>query len=440
MHLTESYSPITEHIEWSGLQPFVQPLHTNLEEDLLEGAEPGRTALVLAICAGYAYSDAKTLARTLAGLGLQSGRLLAMEEKVDAMSIWSTGYLIQSGTGRLAVLCYRGTEPLNLNTWLTDIDVSAQKFPFRSDSGAPDAFVHGGFYRNVEGTFPTLVDALQLAVRGSSILPEEHDAALKPMERLYVTGHSLGGAMAVMAAAMLAEDMTWAGDRDSPARARPLDVYTFGQPMVGDAAFAERCAKLNLILHRYVHGYDIVPRLPSADVVGGFQHFGQPTFLDGSSQANHAPPEMEEAQKILAGIVGHILVTGLRATGANILESLPGRQIAELPVTAVRGAAHAIRHRLMNRADRARRMMVSPDGRSARVELAEKWPPQAPTILDVLIAADASLVERLKSSDAKRFYCSLTDHAPNLYIDALRSLDGEITGERFRIDFERTSS
>ncbi|MGW2770829.1 hypothetical protein [Streptomyces sp. NPDC001275] len=149
---------------------------------------------------------------------------------------------------------------------------------------------------------------------------------------------------------------------------------------------------------------------------------------------------MEEAQKILAGIVGHILVTGLRATGANILESLPGRQIAELPVTAVRGAAHAIRHRLMNRADRARRMMVSPDGRSARVELAEKWPPQAPTILDVLIAADASLVERLKSSDAKRFYCSLTDHAPNLYIDALRSLDGEITGERFRIDFERTSS
>jgi hypothetical protein len=84
------------------------------------------------------------------------------------------------------------------------------------------------------------------------------EAEVKKKERpLWVTGHSLGGALALLAA--------WRFLR------RTLDVYrvyTFGAPMVGDATSVKAFDKeLEGKVYRFVHGPDIVPKLPTVSLV-----------------------------------------------------------------------------------------------------------------------------------------------------------------------------
>ncbi|WP_437896377.1 lipase family protein [Sorangium sp. So ce124] len=89
------------------------------------------------------------------------------------------------------------------------------------------------------------------------------------LEALYITGHSLGGGLAVLAAALIQDDEAF-----QVVREKLRGVYTFGQPMVGDSAFdlAHR-EILNKILFRHIYRRDIVPRLPPFSM-GTFVHNG----------------------------------------------------------------------------------------------------------------------------------------------------------------------
>jgi triacylglycerol lipase len=71
---------------------------------------------------------------------------------------------------------------------------------------------------------------------------------------IFYTGHSLGAALATLAAA----------------RRPPRAVYAFGSPLVGNAAFARETARLPI--HRVVDGSDIVTVVPPAKF--GFEHAG----------------------------------------------------------------------------------------------------------------------------------------------------------------------
>ena len=86
-----------------------------------------------------------------------------------------------------------------------------------------------------------------------SALREQLEELLQPRRNLpiLITGHSLGGAIAVLAAA------TWAAER--PLRV----VYTFGQPAVAQPAAATTIGTLLAGRHhRLVNDADIVPRVP----------------------------------------------------------------------------------------------------------------------------------------------------------------------------------
>src|SRR6476620_30228 len=117
------------------------PVYHDLEALLAEEQQqPATVAHTLAVAAGYAYSDAKTVSMMLARMGLQDNHCLQVDMSVDAMLIRSTAYLIQSNDGSIVILAYRGTEPTNLVNWLTAADVHPDKiaFPFPRDAAAAD--------------------------------------------------------------------------------------------------------------------------------------------------------------------------------------------------------------------------------------------------------------------------------------------------------------
>lgn len=240
---------------------------------------------VLAVCSAYAYGDAATVAAIMDRLGLTRNRCRMISEHVDALFLTSTAYLIQSHDGRVAILCYRGTPPTSVITWLTDFEVEPVTIPVPAPSGTGVGAVHGGFYRNVRSTRFKIVGLLQDAIAGKSVLEHAEDPNSEPpahgLEVLYVTGHSLGGASAALFAALLvAEPSTYGGLEPATYREigeRLRAVYTYGAPMTGDPAFADACNDdpfLGTKVIRYVYANDVVPRVPPR-ASGTFKHFGQ---------------------------------------------------------------------------------------------------------------------------------------------------------------------
>jgi hypothetical protein len=93
---------------------------------------------------------------------------------------------------------------------------------------------------------------------------------MNPNAKLFITGHSLGGALAMLHAGML----FYFGEHEVTDRLGA--VYSIGQPRVGDEEFGEFMLQ-NLGLERYfrvVYCNDVVPRVPFDDPVFKFKHWG----------------------------------------------------------------------------------------------------------------------------------------------------------------------
>ena len=144
--------------------------------------------------------------------------------------------------GDVALLSFRGTK--NTAHWLRD----ARFIPW----GHPWGLAHLGFVDGIKD----IHDELGLFLNAAS-----------GVNHIWVTGHSLGGALAVLAAAWI--KINGGG--------RPSSVYTYGQPRVGATQlfgtdFADRFSiELPGRLHRFVNQSDIVTRVPPAPL---FRHFG----------------------------------------------------------------------------------------------------------------------------------------------------------------------
>jgi hypothetical protein len=254
------------------------PVYANLEARLLQATEHPDPIIThtMATCAAYAYSDAETVSMIMARMGLEQNHCRMISTSVDAMFIRSTAFLIQSRSGKVAILCYRGTEPTDFIAWMTDADVQPERMTYRF--GDPNATVHAGFYRNVRATRYEVTAALRRACHGRSVrdpVPGD-DSPLEPLEALYVTGHSLGAAMAAMMTVMFRHEHKYRDAADD-ITARLRAAYTFGQPMIGDPAFARACEKDRFLRERvirYIYDSDVVPHLPPM-TIGPFRHFGR---------------------------------------------------------------------------------------------------------------------------------------------------------------------
>jgi pimeloyl-ACP methyl ester carboxylesterase len=135
--------------------------------------------------------------------------------------------------------------------------------------------------------------------------------AKRPEQRLWLTGHSLGGALATLAAAHL-----------EPGAVQGL--YTFGCPRVGDAAFA---AALQVDSHhRFVHRDDWVATLPPEFI--GYVHSGIFTSVTDGSRRNflddltQGAKELTTALQAMAG-ESNIKTGGLPFKVSGLADHMP---------------------------------------------------------------------------------------------------------------------
>lgn len=150
-----------------------------------------------------------------------------------------------AGNGDMLLLSFRGTERA-LKDWLTDFDAAFVN--------GPRGMVHEGFQIALGSVWREIWNYLAEQRRGRA---------------LWVTGHSLGAALAALAVAKLRFE------RDEPVNG----LYTFGQPRTGNRDFASSFdADFGGQTFRYVNNNDIVARVPTR--ASGYSHVGTFKYFD----------------------------------------------------------------------------------------------------------------------------------------------------------------
>src|SRR5512143_1774581 len=284
------------------------PLYEDPVGDLLrahptDAAERDATvAHVLGVSSAYAYADTRTVALMMSRVGFGGGACVRVEQTVDAMFVFSTAYLVQSRCGRVVLLGYRGTEPTNLASWIGDADVGPEPMPV---AGEPLA-VHAGFLRNLLATRLGVLAELRLALEGRSLLDPDRRVD-HPLAALYVTGHSLGGAMAALFALSLDPAERAIADR---LRA----IYTFGQPLATAVPLPRAAQPWRRRLFRHVFVRDPIPALPLASW-GRLGHFGQEyRWQDGEwRRSATAVAQIASARRLSPSVLAFFLSAKRRA-------------------------------------------------------------------------------------------------------------------------------
>lgn len=216
-----------------------------------------RTAALLAKVAMLAYIDFEDSAkRSVLEGALTHGRVKLLE----TLSAGDTEALVAE-TDKFVVVAFRGTSSrrdiwTDLNVFTRLVEVEERKSIDDEVADAPAVKVHAGFYdafRNIENKLRHCLEAQKAE------LP------------IYLTGHSLGGALALVAAAALGGHSKL-GDRLAA-------VYTFGAPRAGGASFP---IFVKAPHYRVVNSGDAVPLVPP-NWLSGYRHTGTPVLLKKNS-------------------------------------------------------------------------------------------------------------------------------------------------------------
>ena len=229
-------------------------------------------ALVLAEASALAY-DSTATGKVKAVLGCDTVESLCCPIELPKKFEFEEGEpgpqaFIAAGKGSI-VIAFRGTE-VNLVDLLTDAWAQPVKF-----GEAVPGRVHGGFATTFRALWPDLKTKLTAA------------RAAHPDAKLWITGHSLGGALAVMAAAQIAlvEKLPVQG------------VITCGCPVTGDvdfhkaldAALGSRHWRIVLALDPVpldLSAIDGIPFISLPDEVMLFRHGGEAVWMDADGSVS----------------------------------------------------------------------------------------------------------------------------------------------------------
>jgi triacylglycerol lipase len=173
------------------------------------------------------------------------------------------------------LVCFRGTSFLGdqglgcFKDLFTDLKFLGTAF----DTGGQ---VHRGFLEALNDVWLPMGDILMKVIR-------DH-----PGHRVWLTGHSMGAALATLAAARLARETgpDFGG------------VYTFGSPRAGDEVFTHG---INWPVSRVVHAEDVITQLPMKPLMkkNPYDHAGQYIGLRPDGSISLDPGEWQDRRPLV---------------------------------------------------------------------------------------------------------------------------------------------
>ena len=180
-----------------------------------------KNALFLAHACDASYADNPAATSAFAKLKIDAPPVPLGEE------IGATGFVAASGKNILVVI--RGTD--DVVDWIDSLDT----FKVKAFGGR----VHSGFRAVANSIYAEMKAAIE---------SEEHAART----RVILAGHSQGAAAAIILAAKLRQN----------GYPKPLQVYGFGCPRIGDLDFFDSYEPLRSNTHLYINRADVVPMFP----------------------------------------------------------------------------------------------------------------------------------------------------------------------------------
>jgi len=207
-----------------------------------------KNALLLASAAQAAYLDEPAALARAAALGLPNFQWIDLTEDFAGLHAFA------ASCDKFAILAFRGT--LDTKDWMDDLQATPVRFNWLFEGGPEVGDVHAGFGHALRDAWDDINAALAAVAPRPAGNVNLASLATVPQRTFWITGHSLGGALAVLAGAafsMLPHNVI-----------RPVSgIYTFGQPRIGLLPF---CGNYDQLLHlktyRFVNKQDLVPRVP----------------------------------------------------------------------------------------------------------------------------------------------------------------------------------
>lgn len=224
-----------------------------------DAADPARfslqSAAMLAQCSLLSYVPGPDfLQETLAGAGF-----LQLQTFAHAGT-----YAFLAENDHHRVVTFRGSESGDRTDYLTNSKFNQTRF---TEHGT----AHSGFVEALAHVSPELLQALD----------ERREA--RPGKTVWLTGHSMGGALAILFAI------------ENPERVDA--VYPIGAPRTVGRELAEH-ASGSLAIFRVVNNNDIVPRLPAPPF---YEHIGPTYFLTADRALLIDPPASKAWRERLRG-------------------------------------------------------------------------------------------------------------------------------------------
>lgn len=200
-------------------------------------------ALGLVHASAAAYEADPTLYPVWSMLGMDRVETFPTIEFTADEHLGSTNGFVASNSDHL-IVSFRGSD----DVFDLAVNLATAQNP---DLEYYEGAVHRGFAAALEGVWlelRTLIDNLHL-----------------DGQQIWITGHSLGGALATLTAKRLNAFM------------EPVHCVTFGQPRVGDPQFH---GSYQVKHHRFVNEQDLVTKLPPRGIFTRYWHVGKEELLD----------------------------------------------------------------------------------------------------------------------------------------------------------------
>jgi len=205
-----------------------------------------------------AATDFSPVNAYLLALAVRAGDMNTADQR-ETLRTWGFGkhepiidrsasvYAYVASNDRMVLAVFSGTDIRNIRDLESDADAL---YPVRREryARADGALVHRGFATNMDAVWEDVTDEVA----------RQANAGDAPPRPVFVTGHSRGGAFAMLAAAGWAQDPGWAPGNV----VRVAGLYTFGQPRVGNLAFAQHVNSLDLPYCRVINDRDAIAGVP----------------------------------------------------------------------------------------------------------------------------------------------------------------------------------